>query len=316
MKNYFKKLTITIRGDRIKIPQYKDISPIIYTVLFIAGGFGIVKTFYIFNKVETSINPKTVEKITEYKAPVYEINEYKDIIKRNLFNIEGTVPDVDSNEDSNSCTTESRQSSLAYKVTGIIYGGDAKTSVVLMEQNKDNKQLVYKLGDSILPGIILSNIEENKVYFTSSNTASCPEYLELKFPSIPTNTRKIGQASASQASYAENGFERVGNDTNVTKQWVNDVLNNKLSTVLEEARAVPNLVGGQVKGFTISQIIPNSVYSKLGLQNGDVISSINGIELNDAARAIQTLQSLRSESKIELNVLRNGQSVSLKVSIQ
>jgi type II secretory pathway component PulC len=52
------------------------------------------------------------------------------------------------------------------------------------------------------------------------------------------------------------------------------------------------------------------------LKDGDIVSSINGIELNDAARAIQTLNSLRNENNIEIQLLRGGQTITLKVNVQ
>lgn len=309
MKNFFQRLKIKIRGDHITLPEYSNIAPLIYTVLAISGGIGISHTIALFSKKETITQSKIQ---TPSKRNDIAKNEYDAIIKRNIFNIDGTVPDSsDSNE--KFCPAESRPSSLAYKVTGIIFGGDAKSSTVLLEQNSGNKQLVFKLGDNLLPGTVISDITQDRVYITSKN---CPEYLALNYPELPSQKRIANKSGNSNVSYSENGFERVGNDTTVTKQWVNDILTNKLSSALEDARAIPYVVGGQVKGFSITQIVPDSVYSKLGLKNGDIVSSINGIELNDAARAIQTLNSLRSETKIELDITRDGQPVTLKVSIQ
>ena len=50
-----------------------------------------------------------------------------------------------------------------------------------------------------------------------------------------------------------------------TKQWVNNILTNDFAKTLEEAKASPNIVGGQVKGFSITNITPNSVLCKVRL---------------------------------------------------
>ncbi|MES2614857.1 MAG: type II secretion system protein GspC [Bdellovibrionota bacterium] len=314
MKNLFQNLRIKIRGDKINLPEAKNIAPIVYIILAVVGGVSTIGTVFTFIKKE-----KTLEQATNIKKKKEELNqkkiasnaEFSAILKRNIFNLDGTLPDTGATV-ADVCTGDAQPSTLSYKVSGIIYGGDAKSSIALLEGNSDHQSSAYKLGDSLIPGTIISNISSNRVYLTSK---SCPEYLEIHYPSLPAQGRST-QKKNTKGSYSENGFERIGNTTTVTKQWVNDVLTNKLSSALEEARAVPYLVGGQIKGFTISQIVPDSVYSKLGLQNGDVVSSINGIELNDAARAIQTLNSLRSESNIALEVTRGGQSITLKVDVQ
>ena len=134
-------------------------------------------------------------------------------------------------------------------------------------------------------------------------------------PELPASRVRTGETK-SAAAFSEPGFERTGNSSVVTRQWVNDVLTNKLSQTLEDALAQPHLVNGKVQGFIITQISPNSIYDKLGIKNGDIVTAINGIQLNDAARAIQTLNSMRSETNIELQAIRGGQTVNFKVSIQ
>ena len=310
MKKLLQKLKINLRGDNVTLPEYNNVSPIVYGILAVAGGIGIINTSLTFFKVENALKQPPTSTSSQKQNIINA--DYSAIIKRNIFNIDGTTPDASEGND-NVCTTEPKKSSLAYKVTGIIFGGDAKSSIALLEQNSDSKQSVYKLGDTLIAGTKISDISLNRVYIKGN---SCPEFLEINYPTPPPQQRSANNKGGSRAAYSESGFERVGNDTTVTKQWVNDILTNKLSSALEDARAVPYLVGGQVKGFTITQIIPDSVYSKLGLQNGDVVSNINGIELNDAARAIQTLNSLRSENKIQLSVIRGGQPVNLQVNVQ
>lgn len=314
MKSLLNALKINIRGDNVTLPESKNIAPIVYVILIIITGLGLGGTILaIIKKPYTVQDQINVQKKPSGISQNKNVLDTSPILKRNLFNIEGTLPDATDTVES-ACGAESKKSSLAFKVTGIIFGGNSKSSIALIQSTSDSKDSVYKLGDTIVGNTKITDITSNRVYIASQ---SCPEYFELTYPEIPKSTRSTKNKNGrSNVAYSEAGFERIDNTTNVTKQWVNDVLTNKLSTTLEEARAVPFLVGGQVKGFSLSQIVPNSVYEKLGLKNGDVVSSINGIDLNDAARAIQTLNSLRNETKIDIEILRDGQPVNLKVNIQ
>ncbi|MGN6103917.1 MAG: type II secretion system protein GspC, partial [Kofleriaceae bacterium] len=59
-----------------------------------------------------------------------------------------------------------------------------------------------------------------------------------------------------------------------------------------------------------------SVYAKLGLTNGDTITSINGLELNSADAALSAYTKLRDASSLELDVTRRGKPVTIKYSIR
>ena len=86
--------------------------------------------------------------------------------------------------------------------------------------------------------------------------------------------------------------------------------------MLQDAKASPNLVDGELKGFRLDRIRNDSIYQKAGLQNGDVVEEINGIPLSDTAQAIKLLQSLRNESDIEIRFSRGGAKQNLNMKVK
>jgi general secretion pathway protein C len=307
MINPLKLFSTKYHGNNFELPKSRTLSFPVYLLLGVVSGIGVYFTMFHFMEKQVISSVAVAPWVSSKPSQSFHFDA---ILSRNIFNIEGTLPDS-SNESKMYCSPDLKKSSLAYKVTGIIFGGSSRGSVALMETNGSSQ--LYKLGDKVVDQTVISDITKNKVFLKGKG---CPEYLELEFPQLARDPRKGTAKSGSKASYVEAGFERVGNTTTATKQWVNDILTNKLSTVLEDARAVPFIEGGAIKGFTLLEVSQGSVYEKLGLKNGDVVASINGVELNDAARAIQTLNALRNESKIELSVLRGGQATTLKVNIQ
>ena len=77
--------------------------------------------------------------------------------------------------------------------------------------------------------------------------------------------------------------------------------------MLTQARAIPHFENGQPAGYKLIQIVPGSVYEKLGLKNGDVLSGVNGEPITDPARAFELLSQLKTASQLELTVKRDGQ---------
>ncbi|MCI0529943.1 MAG: PDZ domain-containing protein, partial [Nitrospira sp.] len=57
----------------------------------------------------------------------------------------------------------------------------------------------------------------------------------------------------------------------------------------------------------IFSIVPDSFFSKIGLQNGDVLQRINGIEVKDPENFMKVFQQLKGETSVSLDLMRNNQ---------
>ena len=59
----------------------------------------------------------------------------------------------------------------------------------------------------------------------------------------------------------------------------------------------------------------DSLYEKLGLKNGDIITSVNDSSLSNPAEALKLFEKLKSEREISVKLERNGEKKSLEYSI-
>jgi general secretion pathway protein C len=73
-----------------------------------------------------------------------------------------------------------------------------------------------------------------------------------------------------------------------------------------QARIVPAFKDGVAQGFKLFSIRPDSIYTKIGIQNGDVIRRINGYDLNSPEKALEIYSKLKEASRIDIEVERNG----------
>ena len=64
-----------------------------------------------------------------------------------------------------------------------------------------------------------------------------------------------------------------------------------------------------------SQIDENSIYQKSGVQNDDIITSINGTELNSIAGSISLLRSLKGADHVDIEVRRGNASQKISVDV-
>lgn len=85
---------------------------------------------------------------------------------------------------------------------------------------------------------------------------------------------------------------------------------------LSLVRVVPSFKNGVTSGFKLLAIVPDSLYAKIGLQNGDIVHRIGGYELNSAEKRLEIYQKLREANRLELEFERRGETVRRTYSIE
>jgi general secretion pathway protein C len=135
------------------------------------------------------------------------------------------------------------------------------------------------------------------------------EYIDDKEGNGPVLSSIVAPPPVAVAPDNGNPVKAIGeNEYDIPKSEVDKTLSN-LNDVAMQARIVPAFKDGQATGFKLFSIRPDSIYSKLGIQNGDVIRRINGFDINSPDKALEAYSKLRDSSHIEIEVERNGSIV-------
>lgn len=95
---------------------------------------------------------------------------------------------------------------------------------------------------------------------------------------------------------------------------VDKALNN-LAELSTQARIVPAFEGGKTVGFKLFSIRPGSLYSKIGLQNGDVITRINGYEMSSPEKGLEIYSKLKDSKQVTVDLKRRGKPQTLDYNI-
>jgi general secretion pathway protein C len=112
------------------------------------------------------------------------------------------------------------------------------------------------------------------------------------------------------------GIEKV-NDTNynISRTMLNKVLDNA-GRLIGIAAVSPKVEGGQSVGMEIRGIRANTLLTKLGIQNGDVLESVNGQSLTSTDAALGAYTTLRTADKFNLSIRRGSQSMIINYNLQ
>jgi S1-C subfamily serine protease len=87
--------------------------------------------------------------------------------------------------------------------------------------------------------------------------------------------------------------------------------------------ANPNAANGQNnaqnaepgKGAEIADIAPQGPAARAGLQRGDIITQVNGKEIDDAAELVADIHEMKPQAKAEFSILRNNQEQKVSVTL-
>ena len=125
----------------------------------------------------------------------------------------------------------------------------------------------------------------------------------LAGPSLTTSTEGITPVSENQFVVNQGFLEK-------------NLLN--LNEILQTARAVPYVdpTSGKFRGFLIQSIDPSSPFTKLGVRQGDVLTAVNDIVLDNAGKGLEAFQKLRNSPRVSLQVLRGGQPTTMSYDVQ
>ncbi|MBM7114749.1 type II secretion system protein GspC [Archangium primigenium] len=223
---------------------------------------------------------------------------------------EPTSPQLDPNADP-------VKSSLRVKLLGTLVASDKFWSVASIQDMNNQRSTTYMVGDRIqgaevldierLRVVILNNGRKEFIDGQPGDGAAVAVYTPPPLPNGPPV-----QAPNVNGS----GIRAVGeNDYEVPRAEIDRTLAN-LSDVAMQARIVPAFKDGQAQGFKLFSIRPDSIYSKIGVQNGDVIKRINGFDLNSPEKALEVYTKLKEASRIEIDLERNGSPVHKNYTIR
>jgi general secretion pathway protein C len=207
------------------------------------------------------------------------------------------------------------RSSLHGVLIGTAIAEPAKYSLCQITNPDVNETQVYAIGEKY-QGARIYAIEKERVLVDNNGVNEYIDNSAAAAPNIgvtPLVPPPPGQPA--QAAGGEGVRQLSENQYVVARSEINNALTN-LSDLATKARIVPSFKNGVANGFKLFSIVPDSLYAKIGVQNGDVIRRINGYEMNSPDKALEIYQKLRDANRIEVEIERRGETIRKSYSIE
>lgn len=186
--------------------------------------------------------------------------------------------------------------------------------VALLKERSTGQIKAVRVGEKVFSVGVLVSFERERVVIHETDGKMTS--ISSKFGGDGSQKAAAKPLVATQDTYIEEGFKRVGNKIEVDAAYRDHMVKNELPKILMEAASEAVMQDGRVVGFRLFQFEKNSMFEKLGMRDGDVITEINGIPLSSAAKTVQLLNGMKQERSMNVQILRNGQPVTLDMAVK
>ncbi len=246
-----------------------------------------------------------------YQKEVRLNSNYEPIIGRNLFSSRGLIPGEEdqNNVDSNAAPVKT---SLPLNLIGTLIMSNPAHSLATIEDKSMSQIFPIGVDDEVPGKIKVQSIEARRVIFINKASGR-KEYIEL--PEEHEKGRPPTRLAGNTGGGPTGAIEKISpTQFNIPRSEVDRALAD-FNNLLTQARAVPNSENGLPAGYKLFQIIPGSLYDKLGLQNGDVITGLNGQVMNDPGKAFEMMNELKTSNHLELQIKKDGKPITYTYDI-
>lgn len=235
------------------------------------------------------------------------LSRYNAITKRNLFN---TNPDIKA--PARAIDVDNlKETDLKLKLWGTVTGQDRKAYAVI-EDPKTRKQQLYRIGDSIQDATV-KLILRQKVVLSVSDRDEILGMEEIGAAKRGSESPRVaGKAAAAPPKMPVSSYPR---QLTLKSDQIESALEN-LDQLMDQARIRPHIEDGKPSGISITGIKPNTIFRKMRLRNGDIITGVNGDPIETVDDAMKIFGDLTSTPEVQVEIKRRGRKRVLNYKIE
>lgn len=214
------------------------------------------------------------------------------------------------------------ETQLSLKLQGVLESSDETRGKAIIADG--NKQALYQVGELLPQGrnVKLAKVMHDKVIIENNGRfESLLLYTEEDFKGTANVVYSSGrvpipeQRSVSRApdDYNDAASEGENQNEGVTAQITREQL--KATSINEVVRFSLHQENGQVLGYRIRPGRDRDTFEKLGLQNNDIVTSVNGIAVSDRNQLREMYKTMRTATSAQLEVNRDGAIIPITINL-
>lgn len=215
------------------------------------------------------------------------------------------------------------KSKLPLMLLATMESDDPRYSMATILQVNTNVLGPYSPNDTIQAGVVVQRVERGRVVIRNGAQL---EYIALGDaptavkPTVAITPKRPKRRRSKNSRKIEGAEEAISCDDNfascvVDKKFVEKLLANP-AKLTRQARIVPAVRDGETKGYKFYGIRSGSLPKLLGMKNGDLLTSVNGHQLESLDQAMGLYTKLRRASHLSVTIERGGKAIQKEIEIK
>lgn len=202
-------------------------------------------------------------------------------------------------------------------------------SAIAILETPDRKSDIYRIGASVPGGGTLVEIKATHVVIErdgqraqldfdggapkgSSTTAHAPS----KVSTTPVRATAPEPAPVTTSSHGRSHEQRQLSPAAKTRlRDYLQVLPSDPMRLIEVVRVTPVTIDGQLQGFRLFPGKDRALFAAIGLQRGDIVTSVNGVAITNPAEGLKLLQSLPDAQSLLIDFQRHGRERTVQLNL-
>lgn len=200
---------------------------------------------------------------------------------------------------------------LKLKLHGIVQASHPSDALaIIMHQGKDEH---YSIGDKLPIGrVVLSQIHQDHVIIENAGRYESIWLFDGQNNESQAASKKV--VSKVKSTAGRRDLRNNSQVSGIAKDYRKRLYKNP-SSLAEAIRIQPQQKDGVMMGYRISPGRDKAQFDQLGLKANDVVTSINNIDLDDPAKAVEVYKIMRSAREANFVIDRKGEQLELVVSL-
>ena len=264
-------------------------------IAYVIANTGLILMGESGSESNSTAKASQVVNSTQSMPPAPSLNS---LIQRDLFGQSDSIGTASASAP----TTPTR---LPLNLRAVFVSTDPGQSTAIISQ-RNNSGKLYSPGDMLPGNAKLASIEATRVILSRAGTRE-----ELAFKSNFKAKKGIQAATIAPQQAAQTSPAAPANPQSNALQQINAQLAQDPDETLEKMGVSRRSEGGYRIGSTANQ----PFLAQSGLQPGDVVLSINGRPLGDINVDRLALTNLANAGSVSVELLRNGQTLTIKTRI-
>ena len=228
------------------------------------------------------------------------------ILTRNLFQVSTLLPEAPIEPEPGDEDEDLEATRLPLKLLGTVASSDPRASWAAVEDTTRRERKVVRTQDRLLDKATVVRIERRRIVLENAGNreelALDEEGAVLARPARAAARSPAAPAVADVADLRER-VQRLADDRfQVQREDVQDVMRNP-AELFSQARILPKYEEGEMVGVQLNSIQPGSLFEEIGIQDGDVITEVNGIVISSPQDSAALLRELTQSDQFDVEVL-------------